>query len=348
MNPYILFTLLFGLGLGTTITFMSTHWLLAWMGLEMNTLAIIPLMSQHHHPRSVEATTKYFLTQATAAAMILFASTTNAWMTGQWDIQHMSHPLATTMVILALALKLGLAPLHSWVPEVMQGLNLTPGLILLTWQKLAPFALLVQIQTGDLVVITGLEVLSIFMGGWGGLNQTQLRKIMAYSSITHLGWMALIIQFDTTLTLLPLLTYIIITSSTFLVFKTNNSTNVNSLAISWTKVPTLAALTPLLLLSLGGLPPLTGFMPKWLILQELTKQQLSPTATFAALAALLSLYFYLRLSYAAALTMSPNNLNGSTPWRLQPLQTFSPLAILATAAISFLPMAPAVVALLTP
>nr|WNH38173.1 NADH dehydrogenase subunit 2 [Cetostoma regani] len=348
MNPYILFTLLFGLGLGTTVTFMSTHWLLAWMGLEMNTLAIIPLMSQHHHPRSVEATTKYFLTQATAAAMILFASTTNAWMTGQWDIQHMSHPLATTMVILALALKLGLAPLHSWVPEVMQGLNLTTGLILLTWQKLAPFALLVQIQTGDLVVITGLGVLSIFVGGWGGLNQTQLRKIMAYSSITHLGWMALIIQFDTTLTLLALLTYIIITSSTFLVFKTNNSTNVNSLAISWTKVPTLAALTPLLLLSLGGLPPLTGFMPKWLILQELTKQQLSPTATFAALAALLSLYFYLRLSYAAALTMSPNNLNGSTPWRLQPLQTFSPLAILATVAISFLPMVPAVVALLTP
>nr|BAH15234.1 NADH dehydrogenase subunit 2 [Cetostoma regani] len=348
MNPFILFTLLFGLGLGTTITFMSTHWLLAWMGLEMNTLAIIPLMSQHHHPRSVEATTKYFLTQATAAAMILFASTTNAWMTGQWDIQHMSHPLATTMVVLALALKLGLAPLHSWVPEVMQGLNLTTGLILLTWQKLAPFALLIQIQTSDLLVITGLGVLSIFVGGWGGLNQTQLRKIMAYSSITHLGWMALIIQFDTTLTLLALLTYIIITSSTFLVFKTNNSTNINSLAISWTKVPTLTALTPLLLLSLGGLPPLTGFMPKWLILQELAKQQLSPTATFAALAALLSLYFYLRLSYAAALTMSPNNLNGSTPWRLQPLQTFLPLTILAMMTISFLPMAPAAVALLTP
>lgn len=78
MNPYILATLLFSLGLGTTITFSSSHWLLAWMGLEINTLAILPLIAQHHHPRAVEATTKYFLTQATAAAMILFASTMNA------------------------------------------------------------------------------------------------------------------------------------------------------------------------------------------------------------------------------------------------------------------------------
>lgn len=83
------------------------------MGLEINTLAIIPLIAQHHHPRAVEATTKYFLTQATAAATLLFASITNAWLTGQWDIQQMTHPLATTIIIIALALKIGLAPIHS-------------------------------------------------------------------------------------------------------------------------------------------------------------------------------------------------------------------------------------------
>lgn len=78
MNPHILTALVIALGLGTTITFASSHWLLAWMGLEINTLAIIPLIAQHHHPRAVEAATKYFLTQATAAATLLFASTTNA------------------------------------------------------------------------------------------------------------------------------------------------------------------------------------------------------------------------------------------------------------------------------
>nr|WNX94440.1 NADH dehydrogenase subunit 2 [Etheostoma caeruleum]WNX94453.1 NADH dehydrogenase subunit 2 [Etheostoma caeruleum] len=346
MNPYILATLLFGLGLGTTITFASSHWLLAWMGLEMNTLAIIPLMAQHHHPRAVEATTKYFLTQATAAAMLLFASTTNAWLTGQWDIQQMTHPLPTTLIIMALALKIGLAPVHSWLPEVLQGLDLTTGLILSTWQKLAPFALLLQIQPTNSTILVAFGLASTLVGGWGGLNQTQLRKILAYSSIAHLGWMIIVLQFSPSLTLLTLLTYFVMTLSTFLVFKLSKSTSINMLATSWAKAPALTALTPLILLSLGGLPPLTGFMPKWLILQELAKQDLAPTATLAAMSALLSLYFYLRLSYAMTLTMSPNNLTGTTPWRLQHLQSTLPLAVATTATLLLLPLTPAVAALL--
>nr|WIL95339.1 NADH dehydrogenase subunit 2 [Pristipomoides zonatus] len=347
MNPYILATLLFGLGLGTTITFASSHWLLAWMGLEMNTLAIIPLMAQHHHPRAIEATTKYFLTQATAAAMLLFASTTNAWLTGQWDIQQTSHPLPITMITIALALKIGLAPLHSWLPEVLQGLDLTTGLVLSTWQKLAPFALLLQIQPTNSTILVVLGLTSTLVGGWGGLNQTQLRKILAYSSIAHLGWMILILQFSPSLTLLALITYLAMTFSTFLVLKLNKATSINTLAISWTKAPALTSLMPLILLSLGGLPPLTGFMPKWLILQELTKQDLAPTATLAALTALLSLYFYLRLTYAMTLTVSPNNLTGVTPWRLPTSQHTLPLALSTMAATSLLPLTPAMMALLT-
>nr|YP_008593575.1 NADH dehydrogenase subunit 2 [Assurger anzac]BAN83543.1 NADH dehydrogenase subunit 2 [Assurger anzac] len=346
MSPYILATLLFTLGLGTTITFASSHWLLAWMGLEINTLAIIPLMAQNHHPRAVEATTKYFLTQATAAAMLLFASTTNAWLTGQWNIDQMTHPLPTTMITLALALKVGLAPVHAWLPEVLQGLDLTTGLILSTWQKLAPFALLLQIHPTNSTALIALGITSTLVGGWGGLNQTQLRKILAYSSIAHLGWMVLVVQFSPQLTFLALLTYLIMTFSTFLVFKLNKATNINSLASSWAKAPVLTSLTPLLLLSLGGLPPLTGFAPKWLILQELSKQDLAPLATIAALSALLSLYFYLRLSYAMTLTMSPNNSTGTTPWRMPSHQATLPLAISLSASLTLLPLAPAAMTIL--
>nr|YP_008757847.1 NADH dehydrogenase subunit 2 [Rhinogobius similis]AGQ46264.1 NADH dehydrogenase subunit 2 [Rhinogobius similis]WAK84447.1 NADH dehydrogenase subunit 2 [Rhinogobius sp. HN-2022] len=347
MNPYILALLFFGLTLGTGVAATSSHWLLAWMGLEINTLAIIPLMAQQHHPRAIEATTKYFLTQATAAATLLFASITNAWLTGQWDIQLMTHPIPTTMIILALALKLGLAPLHTWLPEVLQGLNLTTGLILSTWQKLAPFMLLLQIpcHNQELLILLGLT--STLVGGWGGLNQTQLRKILAYSSIAHLGWMIIIIQFAPSLTLLALVTYLLMTSSAFLTLKFNDTTNINSLAMAWTKSPLIVASAPLLLLSLGGLPPMTGFLPKWLILQELTKQQLPLTATIAALTALLSLYFYLRLSYAMTLTISPNNLAGSAPWRFPSQHLSLPLSLCITGTILLLPLAPAITALLT-
>nr|AAT94945.1 NADH dehydrogenase subunit 2 [Aphanius sophiae] len=346
MNPYISAILLSAIGLGTTITFASSHWLLAWMGLEINTLAIIPLMAQNHHPRAVEAATKYFLTQATAAAVLLFASISNAWMTGQWDILQMHHPLPTTLITLALALKVGLAPLHSWLPEVLQGLDLTTGLILSTWQKLAPFCLILQFQPDNHEILIALGLLSTLVGGWGGLNQTQLRKILAYSSIAHLGWMILVLQFSPPLTLVTLLTYFIMTFSLFLAFKTNHSTTINTLSTSWAKNPTLTSILPLILLSLGGLPPLTGFFPKWMILLELTKQNLALIATMAALSALLSLYFYLRLSYAMTLTMSPNNLTGTLPWRLAPKNLTLPLAVSSTATICLLPLSPAAMTLL--
>nr|YP_003162799.1 NADH dehydrogenase subunit 2 [Sinocyclocheilus altishoulderus]ACQ73867.1 NADH dehydrogenase subunit 2 [Sinocyclocheilus altishoulderus] len=348
MNPYVLAILLSSLGLGTTLTFASSHWLLAWMGLEINTLAITPLMAQHHHPRAVEATTKYFLTQATAAAMILFASTTNAWMTGEWNINDLSNPIASTMFMAALALKIGLAPMHFWMPEVLQGLDLLTGLILSTWQKLAPFALIIQTaQTIDPSLLTLLGITSTLVGGWGGLNQTQLRKILAYSSIAHMGWMIIVIQYAPQLTLIALGTYIIMTSAAFLTLKMLLTTKINTLTTAWSKSPILASTTALTLLSLGGLPPLTGFMPKWLILQELTKQDLPIVATTMALAALISLYFYLRLCYAMTLTISPHTINSTTPWRTQMAQTSLPLALFTTTALGLLPMTPTILMLTT-
>nr|YP_001054727.1 NADH dehydrogenase subunit 2 [Labracinus cyclophthalmus]BAF46780.1 NADH dehydrogenase subunit 2 [Labracinus cyclophthalmus]BBU25866.1 NADH dehydrogenase subunit 2 [Labracinus cyclophthalmus] len=345
MTPHILTILLMGLGLGTTITFASSHWLLAWMGLEINTLAILPLMANRHHPRAVEATTKYFLTQATAAATVLFASITNAWISGQWTIEQMNHPLPASIMIVALALKLGLAPLHAWLPEVLQGLDLTTGLIVSTWQKLAPFILLIQMQPADpsLPIILGLS--STLIGGWGGLNQTQLRKTMAYSSIAHLGWMFLVIQFSPSLTMLTLSTYLIMTTSLFLTLKLNEATTLNMLASSWAKTPILASITPLILLSLAGLPPLTGFLPKWFILQELSNQGLPLIATLAALSALLSAYFYLRISYTMILTLSPNNIVGTATWRLLSTKATLPLALSTTLTILLLPLAPTLMAL---
>nr|AHB38931.1 NADH dehydrogenase subunit 2 [Coryphaena hippurus] len=345
MNPYVLAILLFSLGLGTTITFASSHWLLAWMGLEINTLAIIPLMTQHHHPRATEAATKYFLTQATAAAMILFAAISNAWLTGQWEIQQLTNEISVAMFTLAMALKIGLAPVHTWLPEVLQGLDLTTGLILSTWQKLAPMALLVQVNMTNPLILILLAVASTLVGGWGGLNQTQLRKVLAYSSISHLGWMILVLHFSPSLSMMTLVIYIIMTSSLFFIFKLNKTTTINSLATSWVKNPTLTYLMPLVLFSLGGLPPLTGFIPKWMILNELTSNNLPALAMLTALTALLSLYFYVRLSYAMTLTSFPNTITSTAYWRFLPNQASFPLSMFMSGTILLLPVTPAIVAL---
>nr|QDW65167.1 NADH dehydrogenase subunit 2 [Maculabatis gerrardi] len=346
MNPLILPITLLSLVLGTTMTFIASHWLLVWVGLEINTMAIIPLMIYQHHPRATEATTKYFLTQATASATLLFAGVINAWLTGQWSITEVTSPTSATLMFLALSLKIGLAPLHFWLPEVLQGLNLLTGLILSTWQKLAPFAILLQLHhllSPTLLMLMG--TLSILIGGWGGLNQTQLRKILAYSSIAHIGWMIIILHYSPNLTLLSLTIYIMMTSSLFLMFNTNNTTKINSIAISSTKSPLLTTMTMLILLSLGGLPPLTGFMPKWLILQEMTKQHLLIPATIMALATLLSLFFYLRLSYSITLTLPPNPTTSTSSWRMKTTQPALIMSMTTSLSILMLPLTPLVLSL---
>nr|AJE63386.1 NADH dehydrogenase subunit 2 [Maculabatis gerrardi] len=346
MNPLILPITLLSLVLGTMMTFIASHWLLVWVGLEINTMAIIPLMIHQHHPRATEATTKYFLTQATASATLLFAGVINAWLTGQWSITEVTSPTSATLMFLALSLKIGLAPLHFWLPEVLQGLNLVTGLVLSTWQKLAPFAILLQLHhllSPTLLMLMG--TLSILIGGWGGLNQTQLRKILAYSSIAHIGWMIIILHYSPNLTLLSLAIYIMMTSSLFLMFNTNNTTKINSIAISSTKSPLLMTMTMLILLSLGGLPPLTGFMPKWLILQEMTKQHLLIPATIMALATLLSLFFYLRLSYSITLTLPPNPTTSTSSWRMKTTQPTLIMSLTTSLSILMLPLTPLVLSL---
>nr|AAY99311.1 NADH dehydrogenase subunit 2 [Austrofundulus guajira] len=341
MSPYIVLTITaFSMIMGTLITTSSSHWLIAWMGLEINTFAIIPLMAQKHTPRAMEATIKYFIIQTTATAVLLFASISNAWILGQWEIQQINHPLTITMIYVALALKLGLAPLHAWFPEVIQGLNLMTGFILATWQKLAPISLMFQLPNCNPLVITSVGLLSILMGGWGGLNQTQLRKILGYSSIAHLGWMMLVIQYTPALAFMTFIIYVMTTFFLFFSFWLTQATSINALSTSWTKTPIISITSSLVLLSLGGLPPLTGFFPKMMILEELTEQNLALTATTAAISTLLSLYFYLRLSYTMVLTTPPNNLPATLPWRINFTKPTLLLAVSSTLSLLIMPISP--------
>nr|ABW04464.1 NADH dehydrogenase subunit 2 [Crotaphytus bicinctores]ABW04465.1 NADH dehydrogenase subunit 2 [Crotaphytus bicinctores]ABW04466.1 NADH dehydrogenase subunit 2 [Crotaphytus bicinctores]ABW04518.1 NADH dehydrogenase subunit 2 [Crotaphytus bicinctores] len=340
MSPTTMMILISSLATGTIITLSSYHWLLAWIGLEINTLAIIPIISKQHHPRSTEAATKYFLTQAAASALILFSSTVNAWEMGTWDILSMTNSQANILLTMALAMKLGLAPAHFWLPEVLQGSTMKTALIISTWQKLAPTALMfLTINNLSPKILLTMGLLSTAIGGWGGLNQTQLRKIMAYSSIAHLGWIATIAPMMTNIMILNLMIYITMTTSMFLALITTQSKTIQDTTTSWTSSPTITITTMLTLLSLGGLPPLSGFLPKWLILEELTTQNLTPMATLLAMTSLLSLFFYLRLTYTTTLTLSPNTPPIKHKWRFKP-KTSKLLTITLPASTMILPLTP--------
>nr|QOL11811.1 NADH dehydrogenase subunit 2 [Grallaria rufula obscura]QOL11813.1 NADH dehydrogenase subunit 2 [Grallaria rufula obscura] len=340
MNPQAKLMSIMSLTLGTTITISSNHWMMAWTGLEINTLAILPLISKPHHPRATEAATKYFLVQATASTLLLFSSMTNAWFTGQWDITQLTHPTSCLLLTVAISMKLGLAPFHFWFPEVLQGSSLTTGLLLATAMKLPPITLLLLTSHSlNPTLLTLLAVTSATLGGWTGLNQTQIRKILAFSSISHLGWMTAIIIYNPKLTLLTFYLYCLMTASIFLTLNTTKTLKLSTMMTAWTKIPSLTATLMLALLSLAGLPPLTGFLPKWLIIQELTKQEMTPTATIIALLSLLGLFFYLRLAYCATITLPPNSISYMKLWQTnKPVNTLTPALMALT--LILLPLSP--------
>nr|ACY36778.1 NADH dehydrogenase subunit 2 [Crocidura panayensis] len=342
MNPMIFIILLGTIMLGTSIVMTSSHWFMTWLGFEMNMMAIVPILMKKYSPRSMEAATKYFLTQATASMILMLAIIINLMYSGQWTIKNMENYTASTLITIALVMKLGLAPFHFWVPEVTQGVSLNSGLILLTWQKIAPLTLLCQIYSSintDLLLLMSLT--SIMIGGWGGLNQTQLRKIMAYSSIAHMGWMMTILIYNPNLSLLNLLIYILMTSSMFMLLIFTSTTSTLSLSLTWNKTPIITIMSLITLLSLGGLPPLTGFMPKWMIIQELTKNNSVILPTLMAILALLNLFFYMRLTYSTALTMFPTTNNTKLTWQFQNmniLPLMMPLIMISTLTLPLTPL----------
>nr|ACA80227.1 NADH dehydrogenase subunt 2 [Cacatua sulphurea] len=343
MSPLTKLTLTLSLALGTTTTITSNHWVTAWAGLEINTLAIIPLISKSHHPRAIEAATKYFLTQATASALMLFSSTTNAWSSGQWDITQLTNPPSCLLLTTAIAIKLGLTPFHFWFPEVLQGSSLTTALLLSTAMKLPPTAiLLLTSHSLNPTLLFTMAMMSIALGGWMGLNQTQTRKILAFSSISHLGWMTIIITYNPKLTLLTFYLYTLMTASIFLSMNSTNTLKLSTLMTSWTKTPMLNTTLMLTLLSLAGLPPLTGFLPKWLIIQELTKQEMATTATIISMLSLLGLFFYLRLAYCSTITLPPNSSNKMKQWSTKkPTNPLIPtLTLLSLLLLPLSPMIP--------
>nr|YP_004222058.1 NADH dehydrogenase subunit 2 [Aceros waldeni]ADW41469.1 NADH dehydrogenase subunit 2 [Aceros waldeni] len=340
MNPHAKLITSVSLLLGTTITISSNHWVMAWTGLEINTLAIIPLISKSHHPRAIEAAIKYFLVQAAASALILLSSTINAWYTGQWDITQMTHPISCLLLTTAIAMKLGLVPFHFWFPEALQGSPLTTALLLSTAMKFPPTTIMLLTSNSlNPTLLTAMAIASTAIGGWMGLNQTQTRKILAFSSISHLGWMAAAIAYNSKLALLAFYLYVTLTAAVFLTLNTTKALNLSTTMTSWTKAPMLNAMFMLTLLSLAGLPPLTGFLPKWLILQELTKQGMTPMGTIIAILSLLGLFFYLRLAYYSTITLPPNSTNHMKRWHMNK-PTTPLIAILTSLSISLLPLSP--------
>nr|YP_008080888.1 NADH dehydrogenase subunit 2 [Tarragoilus diuturnus]AFW98781.1 NADH dehydrogenase subunit 2 [Tarragoilus diuturnus] len=281
---------------GTLISISASSWLAVWMGLEINLLSFIPLMTNSNNKMSTEASLKYFLVQALASAILLFSI---ILMHASTDMTiFMNYNIFLTLIMSTLLLKMGAAPFHFWFPGTMEGLSWYNCLILMTWQKVAPLMLLSYVIKMSLFM-SMVILFSIVIGSLGGLNQTSLRKLMAYSSINHLGWMAAAMSMGENLWVLYFLVYSFLTSALIFLFNTFQMFHINQSMITMNKFPLLKFSLFSILLSLGGLPPFLGFLPKWLVIQLMAELNHSYMITIMVMMTLITLFYYLRVGFSA-------------------------------------------------
>nr|YP_009368767.1 NADH dehydrogenase subunit 2 [Thyestilla gebleri]ARN58012.1 NADH dehydrogenase subunit 2 [Thyestilla gebleri] len=294
---------------GTLITISSYSWFSMWMGLEINLLSIIPLMKDNKNLYPAESALKYFITQTLASNILLFSILSSLNMS---ESLSMSHDYLTLILNSALLTKMGAAPFHAWFPEVMEGLNWTNSLIMLTWQKIAPMILLFYncyFSMFFLVII----LLSTVISGITGLNQTSLRKIMAYSSINHISWMLASMLNSQTIWMFYFLTYSIISINIIWIFKKMQIFTLNQLYFSLNSSKLMKLFFLINFLSLGGLPPFLGFFPKWLVINNLLQNNFYLMGTLLIIFTLITLFFYLRITFTSLMINFSENLYLKSP-----------------------------------
>nr|BDQ44252.1 NADH dehydrogenase subunit 2 [Amynthas yamade] len=288
----------------TLMAMSSTNWMFLWASMELNLLSFIPILMSSKSNKEIEGTIKYFLAQALGSALLLTSSIM------MWSPYSILPEMMPTILVISILLKLGSAPCHFWYPSVMSSISWISCTILSSWQKLAPLAILVfftsQMYKSIIPLMASLNAL---LGGIMGMNQTQLRTIMAYSSIGHLGWMMSFMLLDKPMMSMMYFTiYCSLIIPLFLLFNVTNLMTLKQLSKITTMSTTAQLTMSIMLISLAGLPPLTGFMPKMLAIMMLSTYS-TPLIIMLIMGSLMNLFFYLNIIIS---TMTPNhdtNLN---------------------------------------
>nr|QFG40088.1 NADH dehydrogenase subunit 2 [Munidopsis verrilli] len=304
----------FTLTLGTFLALSSSSWFNAWAGLELNLLSFIPLLISSKSRYSSEAALKYFLIQALGSTLIIFSSA----------LLLFSPTLFSISMASALLLKLGATPFHFWFTQIMESLMWPQAIIMMTIQKMAPIFLLAALKMSYNITWMLLlsSSLSAVVGALGGMNQTSLRKIMAFSSVNHMAWMLAASVISEVTLLLYFSLYCFISASVALMFSLQQSFHFSHIINQTTHFPAMKILIFSALLSLGGLPPFMGFFPKWAVIQNLLNMNLYLLLGVLLLSSLITLYYYIRIMFSSLVILTPKL--SLSPTNKKPLLIFYP------------------------
>jgi NADH-quinone oxidoreductase subunit N len=311
--------------LGMMVMISGQNLLTLYMGLELLSLCLYALVAlDRDNPRATEAAMKYFVLGALASGMLLYGMSMLYGMTGSLDIDQMGTALINgtpdravlilglVFVVAGLAFKLGAVPFQMWVPDVYHGAPTAMTLLIGSAPKLAAFALVMRLLVQALQGLVHdwqgmfiiMAVLSIALGNVIAIAQTNLKRMLAYSAISHVGFLLFGIMSGTLngyiASMFYVAVYVLMTLGAFgmillLSRKGFESDRLDDLKGLNARSPWYAFLMLLLMFSMAGVPPTIGFYAKFAVLQAALQVGLTKLVVFAVLMAVVGAFYYLRI-----------------------------------------------------
>jgi NADH-quinone oxidoreductase subunit N len=319
------FTLTMFAVLGMMVMVSASHFITLYLGLELLSLSLYAMIALRRDSAvATEAAMKYFILGALASGMLLYGMSMIYGATGSLDVREISalvlRPDANrtvlvfglVFVVAGLGFKLGVVPFHMWVPDVYHGAPTAVTLLISSAPKLAAFAFFMRILAEALQGMTPdwrsmlivMAVLSVTLGNLAAIAQTNLKRMLAYSSISHMGFLLLGILAGTTFgfgaAMFYVAVYVLMNLGTFGMilllarqgFEADQLDDYRGLA---RREPWYAFMMLLLMFSMAGIPPTVGFYAKFSVLAAVVNIELVWLAVYAVVMSLIGAFYYLRI-----------------------------------------------------
>nr|YP_009417629.1 NADH dehydrogenase subunit 2 [Japanagallia spinosa]ARX63979.1 NADH dehydrogenase subunit 2 [Japanagallia spinosa] len=303
--------------MGTMMSMSANNWLIIWTGLEISIMSIMPMISNSNFLSS-EASVKYFMIQSISSSMMMLGVLL-LLINSKIDYQMI---LTSSMM-----LKMGIAPFHNWILEMIESVELMIMFLLLTLMKIAPLNMI-----SYLMFKTNLFIfMSLLIGSLLGLSQTSLRKMMCYSSIFNLGFILASISLNSIWWFYMIMYSLMLVMILFLMNKMKIN-YISQLSLNENK-SSLKMNIWLAMLSMGGMPPMMGFMMKLMIIQMMMTNKEFFLSIIMIASSTLVMFYYIRMSFISILLASSTvkwkimNTMKSSSWIMMANITMMPLML---------------------
>ncbi len=311
--------------LGMMVMISANHLLILYIGLELLSLALYAMVAlQRDAARATEAAMKYFVLGALASGLLLYGMSLLYGLTGTLELPALARVLETgvgddlvlafalVFVVAGLGFKLGVAPFHMWVPDIYQGAPSAVTLFISSAPKLAAFAFTMRLLVDGMQpavadwqgMLAVMAVLSLAIGNLAAIMQSNIKRMLAYSTISHMGFLLLGVLAGNFAgysgAMFYVIAYVLMSLGAFglvvyLSRDRHEAENLEDFRGLNSRQPWLAALMAILMFSMAGIPPFVGFYAKLAVLQALVGAGFVWLAVVAVLFSLIGAYYYLRV-----------------------------------------------------